>query len=986
MRRRAAQSRITLELKGKLREQAEKTELNYRTRVTTDPQDAATTVRLLSILTLLFIVVGFTLRLLTVLPVMASGPLFLILLGWMLWLAYRQFLRGMPSGLELLLALTVALVTVLFAVVSFAPTMASTYLVLFGPAVIIAALFSHFATAQACAFMAVNERIPWRPMRHWQRNAHRVLTFGTHRQCPELAEYRLSYPFLILAYAFGYGVLRKTEEAGNTGYAAMFGVLAFLVALFAIRLFFPGPGAEPVISLVGTAAVTWKALKTFLCYNRHQVEAAGLFRFPTKRLRPPLARDLFLGVTLAFLTTALVGASFSWPYLFIERFYPQPANAAGEANKPTAEENKSAKPEFKLTATEEEFSRALPQDQRAAYFEAKKREHEAASVEAETRAANRARVGRFADAGFSLAVCWLGPSVVLFAVMWFTGGPVLRAFYLALEAPDAHELPPEPTKEDIARGERGVTTWDHRVQRMRLSPDSLEREHFYLGSSIEGDFPVLLHEQLLYRHGHILGDTGSRKTSIGIAPLVTQIIDRGKHSVIIIDLKGDPALFNAVKDEAHAAGLPFKWFTNKVGQSSFIFNPLAQSHLPRLTTDQLTQGILQALELEHGEGYGRGHFTALNDAVLGAYLHRYRRHVGSFAELHRYVSDRNAYRNISNDDEDWRHTRQLVNLVEKVARLGPMNVTAAEARDKPRVIEEQIDMPSVLRTPQVVYFFLSSTLDPRTVSPIAKLAMFSLLGASEFRSGIEPRAFVFIDEFQRVISEAMTLFFEQARSKGLHFILANQALSQLNAKGVDITGVIDSCTGFKQSFRASDEENIKRIIANSGEAVYHDVSWSRTVRDAYDAETPHLISLAHALRWHSDDTSVSVKESVGPRIDRNTLIEASALPLASFIHFTEGSGYTQYAGYWTTVLSEYHITKPLFDYFEREPLPPVDDRTVEVAGDRPYEEPQRFQDGPIPKPDVPDNFDADLERRLNAAGSTGGTSGTGTTPSSPGGP
>ena len=58
MRRRAAQSRITLELKDQLRKRAERTELNYRTRVTTDQQDAATTVRLLSILTLLFIVGG----------------------------------------------------------------------------------------------------------------------------------------------------------------------------------------------------------------------------------------------------------------------------------------------------------------------------------------------------------------------------------------------------------------------------------------------------------------------------------------------------------------------------------------------------------------------------------------------------------------------------------------------------------------------------------------------------------------------------------------------------------------------------------------------------------------------------------------------------------------------------------------------------------------------------------------------------------------
>lgn len=978
MRRRSAQSRITLELKGKLRQQAERTELNYRTRITTDRQDAATTIRLLSLLTLVFIVVGFTLRLLPFLPFWASGPLLGILLAATLVLAYRQFLRGMPSGLELLLALTVAFVTVLFGVLNVAPETALAYLLVFLPAVVIAALFSHFATVQACAWMAVNERIRLKTVRRWQWYLSLVTqSTKSPRWCPELSAYRLNFVLLAAAYAVGFAVVTKAHQAGDS-YAAIYGVLVFLASLFIVRLCFPGLGGAPPASPIDTAYVTGKALTTFLCYNRHQVEAAGLFRFPTKALRPPLARDLFLGATLAFLTTALVGVSISSPGVLFERWYPRATEeAAPEAKKP------EPTPEFKLTATEEEFARTLPEDRRAAYFEAKKREHEAATAEAEKQAAHRGRVARVADTGTVLALCWLGPPVILFVVMWFTGGQLLYRFYLALEAPDAYEIPPEPTKEELAAGKRGITTWDNRIERMMWSDDELETEHFYLGSSIEGDFPVLLHQDILYRHGHILGDTGSRKTSIGIAPLVTQLIDRGTNSVIIIDLKGDPALFNAVKDEAAAGGLPFKWFTNKVGASSFVFNPLGQSHLPRLTTDQLTQGILQALELEHGEGYGRGHFTALNDSVLGAYLHVHRQHIGSFAELHKYVSDRNAYRTISTDDEDWRHTRQLVNLVEKVARLGPMNVTAETARDKPRVIEEQIDMPSVLRTPQVIYFYLSSTLDPRTVSPIAKLAMFSLLAASEFRSGVEPRAFVFIDECQRVISESMTLFFEQARSKGLHFVLANQALSQLNSKGVDITGVIESCTGFKQSFRASDEANIKRIIENSGEAVYHDLSWSRIVRDAYDAETPHLISLGHALRWHSDETSVSVKESVGPRIDKNTLIEASALPLASFIHFTEGSGYTQYAGYWTTVLSEYHITKPLYDYFEQEPFPPVDDRTVEVAGERPYQEPQRFQDGPIPTPNVPTNFDEELDRRLNAAASTGGP---GNSPSPPGGP
>jgi hypothetical protein len=962
MRRRLATSRITLQSHA-LPRTAERTELNYRTCITTPAQDAATTARLVSIATLAFIAVGFGLRLLSGLPLAVSIPLFAVLFVAMMGLAYWRFLQGRPSTEELFLALAVLLVSVLFGFVNFAPTMRSAYLLIFGTAVLIAALFSHFVTVQACAFMAVNERIPRLRMGRWLTHLSRIERLETPDECPELTGYRLSYLLLIAAFAAGYGVLVMTERTERAGYAAMFGVIGFLATIVSVRLLSPDLGGAPPARLVETVKATWRALTTFVCYNRHQVEAAGLFRFPTRALRPRLVRDLFLGVTLAFLTTALVGVSVSSPSVLIERY--------------RSDQKKPPTQEFTLTPTEQRFSRTLPEAKRAAYFAAKKREHE-------TREAERAAADALVGTGAVAVLCFLGPFAVLFAVMWFTGAPLVNRFYLALEAPDAYEVPPQPTPKELATGSRGITPWDNRIERMMWSEDQLETEHFYLGPSIEGDFPVLLHDDLLYRHGHILGDTGARKTSIGIAPLVTQLIARERHSIVLIDLKGDRMLFNAVREEAAAVGLPFRWFTNIVGKSSFVFNPLRQSHLSRLTTDQLTQGILQALELEHGEGYGRGHFTALNDAVLGAYFRRYRKHVGSFKELHRYVSDRNAYRNISHDDDDWRHTRQLVNLVEKLARVGPMNVTAEDNGGKPLVIDEQIDMPAVLRTPQVVYFYLSSSLDPRTVAPIAKLAMFSLLNAAEFRDTVHPRTFVFIDEFQRVISEAMTLFFEQARSKGLHFILANQSIGQLNSKGVDVTDVVESCTGFKQSFRVSDEKSIKRIIETSGEAVYHSVSWTRIVNNAFDENSPHLISLDHALRKSPDGVQVNVSEQHGSRMERNTLIETSALPLASFVRFVEGSGYTQYSGYWTTILSEYHISKPLYEFFENEQIPPVDERTIEVPGDPP-DEPlpgSRFIERPIPKPgDVPASFDEDLERRLNLAGGNPTPP-----PSPPGGP
>ena len=127
-------------------------------------------------------------------------------------------------------------------------------------------------------------------------------------------------------------------------------------------------------------------------------------------------------------------------------------------------------------------------------------------------------------------------------------------------------------------------------------------------------------------------------------------------------------------------------------------------------------------------------------------------------------------------------------------------------------------MPALLREKQVIYFYLSSAQEQTTVAKVAKLAMFALLTAASRRGkGEKNRVYVFVDEFQRVISDNISIFFEQARQKKLHFLLANQTIGQLDRNGVDLTDVVESCTAFKQSFRATDQKSIQRLIETSGE-------------------------------------------------------------------------------------------------------------------------------------------------------------------------
>src|SRR5512135_1898965 len=145
MRRRAATTRVTLR-EEQLPKSAENTELNYRTRITTDRQDTATTFRLVSILTLVFIACGFGIRLFTILPLVWGLTVLGLLAAVMLGVAYVKFLQTRPPWSNIGWCLGFVAACVIFGVTTYAPTPRDAYLWLFGPAVAASAAFAHLVT------------------------------------------------------------------------------------------------------------------------------------------------------------------------------------------------------------------------------------------------------------------------------------------------------------------------------------------------------------------------------------------------------------------------------------------------------------------------------------------------------------------------------------------------------------------------------------------------------------------------------------------------------------------------------------------------------------------------------------------------------------------------------------------------------------------------------------------------------------------------
>ena len=198
----------------------------------------------------------------------------------------------------------------------------------------------------------------------------------------------------------------------------------------------------------------------------------------------------------------------------------------------------------------------------------------------------------------------------------------------------------------------------------------LEREHILLGFSLFGDYPVLLHKNVLDQHYHLTGDTGAMKTSLVVGPHATQLMGGGNCSVVVIDLKGDMALFETCRIEAKKAGLPFRWLTTERGKSSFVFNPFEQTYHADVTPEQESETLLQGMSLDYGVDYGRSYFTSHNEMTLKILMRRLK--LKSAAALHDLLENPNGSDLLSaREIKDAAHLRAIANRLRPSPRSTP---------------------------------------------------------------------------------------------------------------------------------------------------------------------------------------------------------------------------------------------------------------------------------------------------------------------------
>ncbi|MFN0135690.1 MAG: type IV secretion system DNA-binding domain-containing protein [Phycisphaerae bacterium] len=459
---------------------------------------------------------------------------------------------------------------------------------------------------------------------------------------------------------------------------------------------------------------------------------------------------------------------------------------------------------------------------------------------------------------------------------------------------------------------RNITEWDSYVQRLRESRDSLETEHVWLGVAIETDSPVIMHRQLAAEHVHLMGSTGSNKTSVGVTQLLEQLIGPDS-SLLVLDLKGDMALFEAARLAAQNAKdrrgasrpIRFRWITTESDRTSYVFNPLNQSYMRRLPTLERTQILARAVGLEHGEGYGRGHFSSQNRNAL-LKLFAACPDVDSFRKLHE--EGRRQKKLFTSWERE--HASDMFSAIFTLANIDALNLTKRDHVD-PLVLQNAIDMSELVHHPNIAYFRLPATSQAAANREVGKLAIYSLLTAIRQSGQCSRQIYIVIDEFQQLVSTDLAVVLQQARSYGVGVIMAHQTQSDLKLPEADMTQAVEENTHFKQIFSVNDLGHRQSLEKLSGEALYHLAAWKQGFEAYGDGVLEPDVGL-NPVDPCAEDAPVNVTPQVGPRLRANDLIEMSARQNVSLVQFKRNVGYGQYDGHSFLIRTDYHIPRKTY--------------------------------------------------------------------------
>jgi hypothetical protein len=424
----------------------------------------------------------------------------------------------------------------------------------------------------------------------------------------------------------------------------------------------------------------------------------------------------------------------------------------------------------------------------------------------------------------------------------------------------------------------------------------MSNRYYYWGRVEADGSPVVIQRNLFWEHVHVLGNSGSGKSSMRLAPLVEQTIGFGDTSLIFIDLKGDKlenlaACMAAQKELKQRTGqeMPIRVFTLENGKQSHVFNPFLTSGLENLSQTDRVNLITETLSLFYGIDYARGHFSAKNTATvreISAAILSIRTFHELYSTLVGLAADPTTY--IGSQ-----HRNEYIGVAEtilSIASCSAINVSETNAVDS-EVLDSHIDLAKAFQTPSIYYFYLPTVTSPFVAQTIGRLVVKYLLVAAKSQPR-KNRVQVVIDEFQRMIADNLEVVLQQARGFDIGLVLANQSLGDLKACGPVLLNAIEGNCAIRQWLSVTAAEDLDHLAKLFG-----------TQKELVQSETAS-----------SYGKSVTTTVRDAPRITTTDLHCVSSNPFLSVTKINgERNGYAQYRGAPFVVRNSFHITSDEYD-------------------------------------------------------------------------
>lgn len=452
--------------------------------------------------------------------------------------------------------------------------------------------------------------------------------------------------------------------------------------------------------------------------------------------------------------------------------------------------------------------------------------------------------------------------------------------------------------------EKAVETWRAIVDNLRQSENAVEKEAIFAGHAASDHSPVIYDRSLTCQHVHILGKTGSNKTSMALAPLIEQYISFGDASVIVLDLKGDsPELYYAAEAavanyrNAHNVELLMKYFALENGAHTQAFNPMLTKGWTQLSILERSDILATCCGLAYGFDYARSFFTSANSAVFRE-TNLANPNALSFRQLHTDVERLLEKNDGRLHPEERRAGIHVSEVIGRLAAYEELNAIPGSIYDD-AVIENRIELTEYFERPGVAYFKLPSTTSSIGAPSVARLILWFLIIAKKATKG-KTKIHVIIDEAQRVASDNIDQMLQMARSHDISLVLCNQSMSDLKANSEKLFSAVDGNVGIRQWFTVSSSDDLRNVEHLMGTYEKIEVTESRNARDT---------------------TRTYRKVSV-PRATVNDLHAISEHPNLSILQIGgQGKGYARYRGVPFVVHSSYHISEKEFNDRKNKPWP-----------------------------------------------------------------